>query len=137
MLDRELATKARKLEMDFFKKMGVYSKVRREKWMKVITTKWIDTNKGDDRVPDYRSRLVGREIKRDRRLDLFAATPPLESLRFVLSVCASHQSSSRAQDNYIVMVNDVKRAYFYAPAQRPIFVEILMNDWGTSRRCEC
>ena len=58
---------------------------------KVITTKWADTNKGTEREPNYRSRLVGREIKTDDRPDLFAATPPLESLRYVLSLCASTQ----------------------------------------------
>ena len=30
-LDKNLAVKARKLEMDYFQKMGVYSKIRREK----------------------------------------------------------------------------------------------------------
>ena len=30
-------------------------------------------NKGDDKKPNCRSRLEGKEIKRDKRLDLFAA----------------------------------------------------------------
>ena len=55
--------------------MGVYKKVPRDvaKKMgcKVITTKWVDTNKGDTSRPNYRSRLVGREVKYDKRLDLF------------------------------------------------------------------
>ena len=51
---------------------------------KVIATKWRDINKGHQRNPNYRTRLVGREIKTDSRLDLFAATPPLESLRVIL-----------------------------------------------------
>ena len=114
--------------MDFFCKMGVYTKVQRQPGMKVITTKWIDTNKGDDLNPDYRARLVGREIKKDKLLDLFAATPPLESLRYILSKCASHQNSNKAEERYFVMVNDVKRAYFYAPAKRPIFIEIPAED---------
>ena len=44
-----------------------------------IGTRWIDVNKGDDDNPEYRSRLVAQEIKRDNREDLFAATPPLEA----------------------------------------------------------
>ena len=127
-LDKELATKARKLEMDFFHKLGVYTKVKKEPWMKVITTKWLDTNKGDVASPEYRARLVAREIKKDKRDDLFAATPPLESLRFILSACASHQSSPDIQKRHIIMVNDVKRAYFYAKAQRPIYVAIPAED---------
>ena len=97
-LNKKLATEARRLEIEYFRKMGVYTKVRREKWMKVITTRWIDTSKGDEQTPDYRARLVGREIKRDRRDDLFAATPPLESLRMILSICASNQRRSRASE---------------------------------------
>ena len=30
---------------------------------KVISTKWVDTNKGDSEKPNYRSRLVVKEIK--------------------------------------------------------------------------
>ena len=45
--------------------------------MKVITTKWIDHNKGDLEAPNYRARLVGREVAHDKRDDLYAATPPL------------------------------------------------------------
>ena len=41
LLDRELALKARKVEIEFFKARGVYTKCRREPWMNVITTKWL------------------------------------------------------------------------------------------------
>ena len=57
--------------------MGVYTKVPREEarqlGAKVITTKWVDTNKGSDSEPNYRSRLVGRELNLSDRPDLFAA----------------------------------------------------------------
>ena len=59
---------------------------------KVITTKWLDINKGDDRNVNARLRIVGRELKLDNRLDLFAAPPPLEALRIICSICASRQS---------------------------------------------
>ena len=89
-LDHDLVVEARRLEMAFLKKMGVYRKVpfevARRAGCKVITTKWLDTNKGDRDVPNYRSRLVGREIKYDKRLDPFSATPPLESLKMLLSI---------------------------------------------------
>ena len=83
VLDHEFAVKARKLEMDFFRKMRVYDKVPRavatRDGCRVISTKWVDINKGDQKAPNYRARLVGRELKLDSRLDLFAATPPLEA----------------------------------------------------------
>ena len=108
-LEKGLAIKARRLEVEYFKKMGVYTKVRREGWMRVITTRWLDVNKGDEANPDYRSRLVGGEIKKDRRDDLFAATPPLESLRMLLSICASSQGNMDEAKNFVVMSNDIKR----------------------------
>ena len=46
-----------------------------------IGVRWIDINKGDEVNPEYRSRLVAQEIKRDHSLELFAATPPLEALK--------------------------------------------------------
>ena len=33
---------------------------------KIITTRWIDTSKDDDKHPDYRARLVGREMRLTR-----------------------------------------------------------------------
>ena len=46
-------------------------------------------NKGDEENPIYRSRFVGKEFN-DRELEgLFAATPPLEALRLLLSWAAT------------------------------------------------
>jgi hypothetical protein len=44
----------------------------------------VDANKGDDIHPEYRSRLVAKEIKTDKREDLFASTPPLEALTLLI-----------------------------------------------------
>ena len=46
-----------------------------------IGVRWVDINKGDEDRPEYRSRLVAKELKTDKREDLFAATPPLEAAR--------------------------------------------------------
>ena len=125
-----MAVEARREEMAFFRRMGVYHKVPRSQaskdGCKVITTRWIDTNKGTNEKPNYRARLVGREIKTDSRIDLFAATPPLESLRMMCSLCASNQNRSRP---FRIMAVDVKRAYFYAKAQRPMYIEIPIEDF--------
>ena len=95
-LDKDLAVKAGKFEIEFLGRMEVYTKVDRSAAQmlnaKVATTKWIDTSKGDDHSPDYRARLVGREIKIEQRPGLFAATPSLESLRMILIICASKQN---------------------------------------------
>ena len=75
--------------------------------MQVITTKWLDINKGDEASPNYRARFVGREIAREKRDDLYAATPPLESLRALLSLCGGSQKGA---DQQRIMAIDVKRA---------------------------
>ena len=97
--------------------------------MKIIYTEWLDISKGDDTDRNYRARLVGREIANDKRDDLLSATPPLESLRMILSICASNQNDPDAKKNFVIMSNDVKRAYFYAPTTRPIYIRIPDEDW--------
>ena len=93
--------------------------------MNVITVKWLDVNKGDEATPNYRALLVGRALKLDNRLDLLAATPPLETLCLMCSLCASNQSRRQP---YKLMAVDVNRTYFYAPARRGIYIEIPMED---------
>jgi hypothetical protein len=100
-LDAKEVVKARLLEMRFFRQMGVYTKVERKTNMKAITTKWLDINKGDTKSPNYRSRLVGRELNLQKRDDLFAGTPPLESLRYIVSRCASKKGN-------LIMAIDIK-----------------------------
>ena len=107
--------------------MGVYTKVPRAHAgdNEIITTRWIDTDTGDAENPNRRSRLVGREIKTDERPDLFAATPPLESLRCIISKCASNQTSG---GRFCILSSDIKRAYFYAKAIRPVYIQIPIED---------
>ena len=125
-LEWSLVVKARRLEIEYFRKMGVYTKISKyETNGKVITTRWIDTNKGDEKLPDYRSRLVGREIKTDNRLDLFAATPPLETLKILVSKCARGQNR---KDPLRMATIDIRRAYFYAPAVREVYIKIPKED---------
>ena len=94
-LDPRKVVEARAEEIKYVRKMNLYHKVPRSLCKKVtgkapIQTMWIDTNKGDEYNPRYRSRLVAKEIKKDSRTDLFAATPPLEALRMIVSCAASH-----------------------------------------------
>ena len=115
LLPKQLVIEGRKLEMDYFKRMGVYTKVSRAEaeGSKIIDTKWVDTNNGSVESPDVRCRLVGKEFNDGVRPDLFAATPPLESLKHVISRCASTQG--RRKPHRLLSV-DVKRAYFCAKA---------------------
>ena len=128
-LDKEKVMTARRLEMGYFKERGVYTKVpraeARQMGAKVITTKWVDTNKGSEEEPNHRSRLVGRELNLSDRPDLFAATPPLESFRYMISRCASTQYRQRP---HRIMAIDASRAYFYGEAIRPVYIELPLED---------
>ena len=61
-LKKEKAIEARLLEIKFFRKMKVYTKVPRSQAIghKVIRIKFVDINKCDDLNPNYRSRLVAK-----------------------------------------------------------------------------
>ena len=115
----------------------MYSKVTRKEaqargWQ-VIKTRWIDIKKGDDANPVYRSRLVGKQFKNEAMDGIFAGTPPLEALR-----CLIHEAATvrLKEDPYskIVMINNVDRAFFEAPAVRQVCVELPDADLTSSDR---
>ena len=107
--------------------MRVYSNVGKidvqKRNGKVIITRWIDTDKGQD---VYRSRLVGREIQQDKRQDLFSPTPPLETMKLLVAHCAKSQNGSKPKR---IAVCDVSRAYFYAKCRRLLHINIPLEDW--------
>ena len=76
-----------------------------------IIARWIGINKGDVDSPNCRSRLVAREINTHKRDDLFAATPPLEALKVILSMTVS------ANKGEVITVNDISRAFFHAKVE--------------------
>ena len=97
---------------------------------KPIGLKWIDSNKGDRRAFNVRSRLVCTEMRRKGMEAIFSATPPLESLRALVARAASedpaHAPASR--DPYKMMLIDVSRAHFYADAVRDVFIKLPEED---------
>lgn len=52
-----------------------------------LSTEWVGVTKDSDGRKPVRSRLVARDFKEmsDRREGLFAATPPLETLKAMLT----------------------------------------------------
>jgi hypothetical protein len=126
-LDESLTSAARAEEVKAIHDMGVYVKVPtsmcyQETGKRPIGTRWA---KGDGLKPKIRSRLVVQELNTFKNPDLFCATPPLEFVKFLISLCASSQFSSRPTR---IMINDVKKAYFYAPATRRVFVALPQED---------
>ncbi len=122
----ELVRAARRRELEYFAAKGVWAKRSRDEAFRItgkapISVRWVDVDKGDDDSPNYRSRLVAREIRRRGEDPIFAPTPPLESLRTVISLAATDlvgatphdrrpHSETRTQISFI----DVSRAYFCA-----------------------
>lgn len=94
----------------------------------LIDVKWIDINKDDQNNPRYRSRLVGREFNDYKDDSLYASTPPLEARRLVLSYAATTNLQAEVEDPREVMVNDISRAYVYAPAVRALSMRLPWED---------
>ena len=127
-LKSNLVREAREDERQGCISANVFTKVPiRECWDSTgeapISTRWIDINKGDDEHPNYRSRWVGRDFKgsdRDRD-DLFAATPPLEAKKYLISCAASQIGKPYKKQKRLGFI-DIKKAYFNAPAKRDLYV---------------
>ena len=94
--------------------------------------RWVDINKGDTNNPNFRSRLVAKEFNTGSCPELYAATPPSECLRLLLSKAASGRRGDIG-----MMYADVSRAYFYARAVRPVYVKLPEEDVGPGDHEKC
>jgi hypothetical protein len=83
-----------------------------------IGSKWVDVNKGDEAQPLIRSRFVVKEIATYKSDDFFAATPPLEAFRLLLSLAASDQDDTKIE------VLDARKAHLHAFADRTVFTQL-------------
>ena len=125
VLKPSLMKLARKDEIKYFKDMGAYEKVSIDEAFRItgkapIAVRWVDVNKGDSTNPRYRSRLVAKEFNTGVSQDLYAATPPVECLRLMLSMLACSQSRDTT-----LMYSDVSRA-----AERPVYVKLPEEGWN-------
>ena len=64
----DLVKAARAKELEFFSSKGVWAKVPRPRSVgrtgkPPISVRWVDVNKGGEDDPNYRSRLVARQLK--------------------------------------------------------------------------
>ncbi len=99
----------------------------------------MDANKGDQERPNYRSRLVVREIKAkklpEERLEieqLFSSMPPLEALMVLIS-----EFITWSREGYKLAMFDISRAHFYGKAQRRVFVELVDEDKAEYGKDKC
>ena len=80
-LDPNMVRRARQDEIGYFKKHTVYKRVPHSRCFQCagkppIRVRWVDINKGDDKHPNYRSRLVAMEIKLMKNPELLLLLPP-------------------------------------------------------------
>jgi len=144
-----LVKEAQDKELEYFDVKRVWElKPRDEAKQKTgrapISVRWVITNKGDDGEPNYRARLVARQIRHAGVESIFAPTPPLEGVRLVLSLAAtlldgddprgrSETSEYRTQ----LLLLDISRAYFNAKTDpnKPTYVDLPREHPQHGRMC--
>ena len=137
LLDPGAVRKARQEELKFYPDMDTYDVVRISECLQrtgrqPIDVRWVDLNKGDQSRPQARLRLVAKHINTYKDMDVYAATPPAEALRTLMSMATSG-SSTKA-----VVTCDVSRAYMYAPCRGDAHVRIAdeaKDDNGSEGLC--
>ncbi len=84
--------------------------------------KLVDVNKGDLKRLAVRGRYVAKEFAKARSDDFFAAAPPSEALRMLLSHEAACRSSGRGGRK--VLVVDTRKGHLHAPAEKDVCVAL-------------
>ena len=64
---------------------------------------------------------------------IFAGTPPLEALRWLIHEAATVRAKYDQQEK-VIIIHDVTRAFFEAPAVRQVCVELPDEDLSSSDR---
>jgi hypothetical protein len=126
-LPADLTAEARAEELAFMNEWRVWDVVPlTECWKntgkKPLQSKWVDVNKGDLKRPVVRSRFVAKEFATTRSDEFFAATPPLEALRMLLSHAATGRRTSKGGRKILVI--DARKAHLHAPAERLVYVDL-------------
>ena len=89
-------------------------------------------NKGDEATPDVRSRLAAKDFAGRRDDAFFAATPPLEALRLLISDLMSGVGTGAEEVKMIIL--DAKKAHLHAQAERALYVELPAEAGGGCAR---
>ena len=100
--------------------------MKRDKEGKMISIKWVITNKGTEEHPIAKARLVAREFSTgDKRGELFAGAQSLMAMRAVIS-----RAMTRCEDGTkrSIMLADVKTAFLHGDARISLYVELPPED---------
>ena len=128
-LDPELCAQTRQEEVEYIRRHKMHTRVPREVCSSEtgkapFKTGWAETDKEPPGRAQSARRWVAKEYKTHARPELHASTPPLESLKVVLSEIATGEREGK-----VLALVDVRRAYFYSPARRKVFVELPPEDY--------
>lgn len=129
-LPAKLVAAGRAEEIRIFREMDVYTPIEKgalPPGAVVIGTRWVDVNKGSKEAPEVRCRLVAKEYASERREDLFAGTPSMASVKFMLSLLASSEGGM-APTSTRMLILDIKRAFLHGRAKRELYVELPRED---------
>ena len=87
VLDPVLVRQGKEEELKYFRSKRVWRVVPRSRAAghRILGTRWVCTNKGDDRRPDVRCRFVAQEGKTYQSEEFLAAIPSIETLRMILT----------------------------------------------------
>ena len=100
-----------------------------------VGLKWIDTSKGSAEAPRHSSRLVCAEVRQVGVEPMFSATPPLEAARALLCVVCL-EDVFLVEDPFLISIEDVSGAHFYAGAVRDVYVRSPYEDPKTKEPAE-
>ena len=67
---------------------------------------------------------MAKEFNNGQEEGLYASTPPLEALRWLLSHAATFDHRAKRQEEKVILIADVSRAFFEAPMHRNVAVEL-------------
>ena len=132
-LESSRVREARAEEIQGLKGRGAYTKVPiADCWAKTgkgpIQTRSVDLNKGDNKNPVYRSRLVATEVRANNpNTEMFAGMPPLEAKKALFSMAATKSLSQNGEVMKLGFI-DVSKAYLYAKVRRDVYVQIPRED---------
>ena len=97
--------------------------------------KWVDTDKGSGAESIIRCRLVARDFKvkgEKNREDLFAATPPLELIRALISRTASRNNYEKVKKMLFI---DAKKAHFNPKCDEDVYIELPAEAGAPTGMC--
>ena len=106
----ELCAKARREEVEYIRRHKMYTRVPREICIREtgktpVKTGWVETDNGQRGMPNVRARWVAKEYKTHARPELYASTPPLETLNakrksWHLSMYGERTSTLQHEEEY-------------------------------------